>query len=91
MPYPYEFCLTTWRPDSELVELRAIRCINQARWRRGSLSSPHVASSADEVERNHSNLVAHCRCFGAFVARAGLNAARANLAIMWLSCGTRVV
>jgi hypothetical protein len=63
MPNPYEFCAIPWGSAfvaSELVELRAIRCIKHARWRRGSLSSPHVAPSADEVERNQSNLVAHC-------------------------------
>jgi hypothetical protein len=76
IPNPYEFCATTWGSEfltSLLVELREIRCINPARGRRGSLSSPHVALSAGEVERNQSNLVAHCRCFGAFVAWAALN------------------
>jgi hypothetical protein len=48
-----------------------------------------MASCADEVERNQSNLVAHCRCFGAFVARAAADYAPQERELIWdaIECG----
>jgi hypothetical protein len=71
---PPVFCAITpgsvFRAKSALSTCAQFVASNKRGSESGSFPSAHMASCADEVERNQSNLVAHCRCFGAFVARA---------------------